>query len=131
MQMGRRNIIFGWLWLLMGLLLGAYLQFKVGSSPEWMTSGRRMFWRTFHTHASMLAIMNIVYGYCLERVNLGSGLKITGGLLAIMGTMLFSGALLLAGIKYELAKLAFPGSWCIIIAIIILILGLTKRVKET
>ena len=125
--MGRINIIFGWLWLLAGLLLGAYLQFKMGSSPEWMDSHQRMLWKAFHTHASMLAIMNIVYGYGLERAKMGSLLRATGGFLAIIGTILFSGVLFLAGIKYGLAKIAFLGTWCVILAIIILLSGLIKK----
>lgn len=125
--MGRRNIIFGWLWLLAGLLLGAYLQLKMGSNPEWMDSHQRMLWKAFHSHASMLAIMNIVYGYGLERAKLGSFLRVTGGFLAIIGTILFSGVLFLAGIKYGLAKIAFLGSTCIILAIVILLCGLLKK----
>lgn len=128
--MGRKNIIFGWLWLLCALLAGAYFQFKAEASGlEGMSPAQMMFWMAFiPINAGALAIMNIVYGYCLDQVNLSDRLKITAGLLAIMGTILFSGSFFLATIiRYELVKLIPLGTWCIILAIVILIVGFVKR----
>ncbi|MCQ9205886.1 MAG: hypothetical protein NG737_06210 [Omnitrophica bacterium] len=127
MQKGKLNIIFGWIWLLAALLVGAYLQTKHGAGPEWLKSSRKVFWGVFHAHASLLALVNILYGYCFERVNLGNRLKTAGSLLLIAGTILFSGAFFLAGFSQGFIKLARPGTLCVIASIGILISGLIRQ----
>lgn len=126
MKIGRVNVVFGWIWLLFGILTGIYLQNKIGSGQEWMTSSKRMFLKSFHLHGSVFAIISILYGYGLYHIKLGNTVKVIGSILMIVGTILFSGALFLASFKYSLIKLTYPGTWCIVLSIVILIIGLFK-----
>lgn len=130
MRTGRLNLIFGWVWLLFSIIMGIYLQVKMHSGPEWMNSPRKMFWSGFHTHGGFLAIVNILYNYGINHVKLRNIIKSIGSALMILGTILFSGGLYLAGIQKDLIKIARPGPWLVVLGIVILIIGLLGRQEE-
>lgn len=128
MEIGRKNIKFAWIWILFGLLLGMFLEFKL-SDPNWgkdATQFTRMFLKTAKIHGLLLAFLNIFYGLLIDKVNLSEPAKKTGSLLALLGTIIFSGSLFLGAFSMKFAYFAPLGAICVVIAVVIMITGQFK-----
>ena len=121
MEAGKKNIIFGWSWLILFLILGFYL-FLRAADPSW-AGLQRLAWRAAHVHGNVLAFLNILYGLTIDKTNLGSGLKQAGSWLAIIGAILLSGSLLLMPFFMQIALVEMIGGAVIILAVAIMIYG--------
>ena len=128
MEIGKKNIKFAWIWILFGLLLGMFLEFKM-NDPNWgkdATEFTRMFLKTAKIHGLLLAFLNIFYGLSIDKVNLNEGMKKTGSLLMLLGTIIFSGSLFLGAFYMKFAYFAPLGAVCLVISVLIMIIGQLK-----
>lgn len=121
MEIGNKNVKFGWAWLLLFLILGFYLLMRV-ADPTW-SGMQRMVWKAAHVHGNLLAFLNILYGLVIDKTKIADWLKITGSWLAILGTISFTGALFLMPFLMQIAVFEIIGAAAIIIAVGILAYG--------
>jgi hypothetical protein len=105
MAVGSRNITFGWILVLAGLVLGAFMGMWSFNGPlaspvgDYTALPRRLF-RLSHLAFIALGILNILYGYGMEKDRLtavGSYCMIIGGGLL---PLVLLGAVFIEGVKY-------------------------------
>jgi len=125
MEIGKKNISFGWIWILAGVLVGAVMGMWSFNGPlvspvgDYTSLPRRML-RLSHIAFIALAMINILYGYEIDKVKkynkIGSNCMIYG---AVLMPIFLLGAVFFESIKY----LTIVPSILVIIALLILVLG--------
>ncbi|MBI2841058.1 MAG: hypothetical protein HYX75_22285 [Acidobacteria bacterium] len=144
-EVGRKNVAFGWSWLALGLLFGFFLEIKLrdqnwaGNPFELFTwvnhasvaaySYPRGIWRIAHAHWGVFAIVNILYGMLIDSVNLSPLAKKAGSILCIGGTLLFTGGLFAAGFNESLMVVAMAGFVVVGLAVILQVAGWLSAVR--
>ena len=149
MAIGDLNKKFGWIWLLIGPLMGLYITSRMTSlgaayaaaTKEVTIAGQnvtlymgepgiRLANRLLHVHSALLAILNIVYGLSIDSVNLSDKTKRLGGILAVAGAILVTFAFYFLQIV-SLRSLAVPlrilGGISLLVAIVIIAVGQLKK----
>ncbi|MCE8427968.1 MAG: hypothetical protein J5U19_06230 [Candidatus Methanoperedens sp.] len=152
MVIGDLNKKFGWVWLLIGPLMGLYITSRMTGmgaaynavTREVMIAGQnvtlymgepgiRVVNRLLHVHSGLLAILNIVYGLCIDNVNLSDKTKRLGSILAVVGAILVTLSFFFLQVN-PLRTLAVPfralGGISLVVAIVIITVGqLRKKVQ--
>src|SRR5574341_1548078 len=149
MTIGKWNKSFGWMWLLIGPLMGLYItnQFhSLGAAyaavmKEVTVAGQTLTLymgegplrapnRLLHVHSALLAFMNIMYGMSIDSVALSDKTKKLGGVLAIAGAILVTIGFYSLQVM-SLSSLGFPlrvlGGISVVAAIIVLAVGEFKK----
>ena len=148
MTIGDWNKKFGWIWLLIGPLMGLYMtgQFRVDPAytalrEQVMIAGQNLTLymgegtlrasnRLLHAHSALLALLNIVYGMSIDNVPLLDKTKKLGSILAIAGAILVTLASFVSQVAL-LSDLGFPfrvlGGTSVVVAIIMLAVGELKK----
>ena len=127
MKIGRTNVRFGWIWILVGIICGAIMGMWSFNGPlvspvgDYISLPRRML-RLSHIAFIALSMMNILYGYEIDNIKskfkkLGSNCMICGGVLM---PLILLGAVFFEPIKYGTMIPVF----LIIIALVIIIKGI-------
>ena len=126
MDTGDANVIFGWVWMCLGFILGMTMGIWA-EGKEWLggyASVTRRYLRLGHIAFIALSIINILYGKELASVDLSDNMKNIGSFLMIFGAVgvpvTCVSAAFIRKIKYFLP---LPAS-AILIGTIILIIGL-------
>ena len=123
---GQKNITFGWAWILAGIILGAIMGMWSFNGPmpspvgDYTSLPRRLM-RLSHIAFIALALINILYGYQIDKVKekyqkIGSRCMIYG---AILMPILLLVAIFMEFFKYFTVIPAI----LIIIALIVIVLG--------
>ena len=133
MDLGKKNIKFGFLWITLATFLGFILAIKSQmGGPEvidaWKKSVTHGFWKTTHVHANTLAILNILYGLFIGRVGLGDGAKNLCSNLALAGMIIMPLGLFLVPFIQPIGYLIPIGEWCIIISMGMMAAGAFKSI---
>lgn len=131
MKIGNRNRRFGWVWLAVGMILGATIEIRLFTDPSYAesfagTSGIaqvRELWRAAHAHVNVLALMNLLYAMYIDKAVLSDGLKNLGSWLALLGAISLPAGLFLASFVLSLGILAPLGGLLLIAGIIIMAVG--------
>lgn len=150
MAAGDLNKKFGWIWLLIGPILGMYIGGQLNSPGaaayasvmEKVTipgqdltlymgeTGIRMANRLLHVHSALLAFTNIFYGFSIDSVPLSERTKRLGSVLAVVGAILatvgfyFLQVMSFQGFGFPLRVL---GGISMVAAIVILVFGQFKK----
>lgn len=126
METGRRNLIFGWLWLLLFMFFGAFIKMKLGDD-EYREGYTRDMWRAAHAHGNLFSLINILYGLLLGRASLSPGLKNAGSWLVIAGAVLLPGTLFLSPLAPAVEPLGVLGALCMFAAIGLMAVGFLRK----
>ena len=149
MAIGDLNKKFGWLWLLIGPLMGLYITSQFNSlgaayaaaTKEVMIAGQNLTLymgetgirganRLLHVHSALLAFLNIVYGLSIDSVLLSDKTKRLGSILAVAGAVLVTLGFYFLQVA-SLRELSFPfrvlGGTGVVVAIVILAFGQFKK----
>lgn len=149
MTAGDLNKKFGWIWLLIGPLMGLYITSRIAglgaaysaATREVMIAGQnvtlylgepgvRVANRLLHVHSGLLAILNIVYGLSIDNANLSDKTRRLGSILAVVGTILVTLAFYFLLVS-SLRPLALPsrvlGGISLLVAIVIIAVGHIKK----
>ena len=129
MNLGRKNIKFGWMWILIGVLCGAIMGMWSFNGPfisplgDYISLPRRML-RLSHIAFIALAMINILYGYEIDKIKsnfkkLGSNCMIYG---AVLMPLILIGAVFFEPIKY----FTMVPAVLIIIALLVIIKGMNN-----
>ena len=128
---GRKNIKFGWLWILVGIFVGAIMSMWSFNGPfvspvgDYDSLPRRML-RLSHIAFIALAMINILYGYEIDKVKLKEKFKRLGSNFIICGAILMP-LVLMGAVFYENLKyFAVVPIFLIIISLIIILAGIMK-----
>tara|TARA_Y100000034_G_C6745473_1_gene331085 strand:+ start:392 stop:799 length:408 start_codon:yes stop_codon:yes gene_type:complete len=132
LAIGRNNLFFGWLWIFIGVIIGAVMGLWSFNGPfsspfgDYSSLARR-FARLSHISFIGLAILNILYGYEIDKVKLTRKTKLIGSKCFVYGSIFLS-LFLLVSAFFEIAKyfLVFPVT-LILISIGIILIGLFKN----
>ncbi|MBI5182301.1 MAG: hypothetical protein HZA06_05280 [Nitrospirae bacterium] len=122
---GRKNIVFGFCYLVILLLLGMFLAIKLKDSA-WAKEPfafPRVVMRAAHVHGNLESVLNIFVGLIVDRISVGDGLKKTISILMIIGAIMHSGMLLLTPALPALSNLAVAGAVTLVIAIALMAYG--------
>ncbi len=149
MAIGDLNKKFGWLWLLIGPLMGLYITSQFNSlgavyaaaTKELAIAGQNLTMymgetgirganRLLHVHSALLAFLNIVYGNSIDSVLLSDKTKRLGSILAVAGAVLVTLGFYFLQVT-SLRELGFPfrvlGGTGVVVAIAILAFGQFKK----
>jgi len=128
MEIGKRNVSFGWLWILVGLLIGAVIGMWSFNGPfpspvgDYTSLPRRML-RLSHIAFIALAMINILYGYEIDKIKLVNKLKKIGAYCMIWGAVLMP-IFLIAAVFFEPLKyLTMISATLVIVAVLIMVVG--------
>tara|TARA_Y100000310_G_scaffold329542_1_gene399606 strand:- start:558 stop:953 length:396 start_codon:yes stop_codon:yes gene_type:complete len=131
MEIGRKNISFGWIWILFGIIVGAVMGMWSFNGPlaspigDYISLPRRML-RLSHIAFIALAIINILYGYEIDKTRLKEKLKKLGSNFMIYGAILMP-LILLVSVFFENFKyLTMIPATLIIISLVLMVLGRIK-----
>ena len=101
----RRHLIFGWIAILVFVLLGTVLEalhgFKVGSYLNPSQSTRRLLWTLAHSHGTLLGLLNLGFAFTLTRTKPADRrtTALASGLLRA-ATVLLPGGFFLGGLRF-------------------------------
>ncbi len=131
---GRKNITFGWAWILFGIVVGAVMGMWAFNGPfsspvgDYNSLPRRML-RLSHIAFIMLAIINILYGYEIDKLKVKEKFKRIGANFMIYGAVLMPVVLIFSVFVESFKYLAVVPTFFIIISLLIIIFGklITKR----
>lgn len=125
-SIGRRNITFGWIWILVGIVIGAFMGMWSFNGPmlspvgDYSSLPRRML-RLSHIAFIALAMINILYGYGIDKIRVNDRLKNLGSKSMIYGSALMP-VLLFIAVFYEPIKyLTFIPSCMVITAVVVMV----------
>ena len=126
--MEKKNLIVGSLWVMIFMVLGAYLEMQLGTDgKEWQGSLARGMWKTAHLHGAIFGILNILYGLLIKSLNFEDKIINTGSIFAILGALLFPVSLFLGGISFKFVYVAPIGGLCMIVAWLIMSYKIIKN----
>jgi len=130
MAIGDLNKKFGWIWLLIGPLMGLYIMSQFSSLGAAYTEALRTPNRLLHAHGALLAFLNIFYGLSIDSVLLSDKTKRLGSILAVAGAILVTLGFYFLQVA-SLRDLNYPfrilGGAGLIVAIVILAFGEFKK----
>ena len=149
MAIGDLNKKFGWIWLLIGPLMGLYITSQMSSlgaayfaaTREATIAGQnvtlymgepgiRVANRLLHVHSALLAILNIVYGFSIDSVKLSDKTKRLGSILAVVGAILVTLSfyfLLVGSLRAFSVPFRAIGGISLGVAVVIIALGQLKK----
>lgn len=129
---GRKNIVFGFCYLVIILILGMFLAFKL-KDTAWAKEPfgfPRVVMRAAHAHGNLESVLNILVGLLVDRISVGDGLKKTISILMIIGAVMHSGMLLLTPALPALSNLTAVGAITLVIAIALMAYGAIAGIEK-
>ena len=132
MKFGQKNITFGWVWLLVGLICGAVIGMWSFNGPfpsplgDYTALPRRMV-RLVHIAFVALSFLNILYGHEIDKVKLSGKFRKVGCQSLMFGSI-FMPTLLIISAFFEPVKylLAIPAT-LVILGISIMVIGRLRK----
>lgn len=131
-RIGNINIKFGWFWLFIGLLQAIWIGLYA-FSPEWLggyASLSRRLLRLSHIAFMALSLTNILYGLCIDSVNLSKSLKKIGSYSMIIAAISMPTICLLTISNNFFELFFFIPSLSFACGLLIMALGQIKRVDS-
>ncbi len=118
LMVGKKNMVFGFFYLLFTMVLAIYLSGNV----EWaLTGGQKALLNSAVLQGNIDSVLNIVVGYLVCRLPLVEWLSKAVSPLMILGTLFHSGMLYLAGFGLlPFASALIPVGGLLIIAVMLL-----------
>ena len=135
MEIGRRNVVFGWVWLLGGLILGAIMGMWSFGGPlaspfgDYTSLPRRLV-RLGHVAFMALPMLNILYGYEIDKVKLTKNMKKFGSVSIILGAILMPLLLISAAFYEPIKYLTMLPAFLIIFSVSLIVYGLLRNFKK-
>jgi hypothetical protein len=124
-EIGRANIRFGWLWILVFTVFGAFLEMKLLDQiwAEQFLAPTRALWRSAHVHGLLLSFYNLFYGIQINKTALSERAKRGGSVHAIIGAIVLPVALFLSAFYYPLRYIAALGGLAVIASAAVMVKG--------
>lgn len=129
---GRKNMVFGFAYLVATLGLGMFLANKLSSGDKaWLANPGRELLRSVHAHGNLESLLNVVVGYLICRLAISQGLAQAISILFIVGAALHSGMLYLGGLGMGWAFSATPvGAIALVLGVLLMIYASATGMKK-
>lgn len=129
---GRKNMVFGFAYLVATLGLGMFLANKLSSGDKaWLANPGRELLRSVHAHGNLESLLNVVVGYLICRLAISQGLAQAISILFIVGAALHSGMLYLGGLGMGWAFSVTPvGAVALVLGVILMIYASATGIKK-
>ncbi|MFH1053587.1 MAG: hypothetical protein V1740_04200 [Candidatus Woesearchaeota archaeon] len=128
---GKKNISFGWIWILAGLIVGAIIGMWSFNGPlpsplgDYTSLPRRMV-RLAHIAFIALATINILYGYEIDKVKLSGKFKMIGSRSLILGAILMPIILIVSAFYEPIKYLTMIPAILLIFSLFVIVAGINK-----
>jgi hypothetical protein len=122
---GKANIKFGWIWILIFLIFGGFLEIKLLDSvwADQFLAPTRALWRSAHVHGLLLSFYNLFYGLLIDKTNLSDRAKRGGSVHAIIGAIVLPSSLFLSSFYSPLRFVAALGGLAVIASTAVIVKG--------
>ncbi len=130
MKYGRKNLVFGFIYIIFTLSLGVIISFKL-QNPEFAKNGfgfPRVIMRAAHAHGNLESVLNMIIGLLVDRLSVGDGLKKTISILIIIGAIFHSGMLYIMPAIPAAGNLTIIGAVAIIATMLLMAYSLVKGI---
>lgn len=128
---GRKNIVFGFIYIIFTLILGIVLSINM-KDPQWASKPfdfPRVVMRAAHAHGNLESVLNIISGLVLDRISVTDSLKKIISIMLITGAVMHSGILYIAPVLPNLMPLTIIGALSLIVSMILMAYGAIKGIK--
>ncbi len=132
MKYGKKNIIFGFFYIIITLGLGLFIVLMIKNDKSFATepfSFPRVVMRAAHAHGNLESVLNIIIGLIVDRLKVADGLKKTISVLIIFGAIMHSGMLLISAVIPVLGNLAVVGALTLIGVMVLMVYGVIKGIE--
>ncbi len=132
MKHGKKNIVFGFIYLIFTLLLGIVISFKLQGDQSFAKEPfafPRVIMRAAHAHGNLESVLNIIIGLIIDRLKVSDTLKKTISILAIFGAILHSGMLLILPLIPISGKLAPIGAITLVVTMALMAYSVSKGME--
>jgi len=122
---GRANLTFGWIWILLFMAFGGFLEMKL-LDEAWAAQflePTRALWRSAHVHGLLLSFYNLFYGMLIDNANLSERAKRGGSVHAIIGAIVLPVSLFLSAFYPPSRYLAALGGLAVIGSAAVMVKG--------
>lgn len=129
MKYGKKNVVFGFTYLIFTLLLGIFLSYKLRSDQPFAKEPfafPRVIMRAAHAHGNLESIINIIIGLIVDRLRVTDTLKKTISLLAIFGAVMHSGMLYIMPVATFSVNLTVIGALTLVATMVLMAYSVTK-----
>ena len=128
-EIGRANLRFGWIWILLFTAFGGFLEIKLLDEQwaEQFLAQTRALWRSAHVHGLLLSFYNLFYGLLIDKTGLSERAKRGGSIHAIIGAVVLPISLFLSAFYYPLRYLAALGGLAVIGSAAVMVKGHLSR----
>ncbi|MEK6690058.1 MAG: hypothetical protein AABY78_02005 [Nitrospirota bacterium] len=129
MKYGKKNIVFGFGYLIFTLLLGLFLSYKLQSDQPFAKEPfafPRVIMRAAHAHGNLESILSIIIGLIVDRLRVSDSLKKTISILAIFGAIMHSGMLYIMPVVTFSGNLALIGALSLITTTVLMAYSVSK-----
>ncbi|MEE8167487.1 MAG: hypothetical protein V3T58_01275 [Candidatus Hydrothermarchaeales archaeon] len=128
-EIGRVNVKFGWIGILLFTIFGGFLEIKLLDAvwAEQFLAPTRALWRSAHVHGLLLSFYNLFYGIQIDGANLTERAKRGGSVHAIIGAIVLPISLFLSAFYYPLRYLAALGGLAVIASAVVMVKGQLER----
>ena len=131
-NIGATNVIFGWVWLFVGVLFAIWMGLYA-FEPDWLggyTSLSRRLLRLSHIAFIALSLTNILYGLFIDTVQLNGSLKKIGAFSLIVASIFMPAVCLLSILDRFFQFFFFIPALSFACGIFVMAFGQIKRLKR-
>ncbi|MEW6314717.1 MAG: hypothetical protein AB1513_11880 [Pseudomonadota bacterium] len=128
-MIGKKNMVFGFAYFITTLLLGIYMV-VMEENPGFEGSEAEEMMRVAHAHGNLESVLNIIIGYLLCRLAIGSGLAQTISILLLVGAVFHSGMIYLGSMGFEAAMKLAPIGALSLVAVMVLMTYAVATTRE-
>lgn len=132
MRYGKKNVVFGFGYLIVTLILGIFISFKMQGDQSFAKEPfafPRVIMRAAHAHGNLESVLNIIIGLIVDRLKISDGLKNIVTLLAIFGAVMHSGMLLILPLIPISGKLAPIGAISLVVTMALMAYSASKGME--
>lgn len=133
MKYGRKNLVFGFIYLIFTLSLGIIISVKFKLDPSFAEKPfdfPRVIMRAAHAHGNLESVLNIIVGVIIDNLRVADSLKRTISILLIFGAIMHSGMLYIAPILPFSGNLAVIGALTLIATMALTAYAVIKGIEK-
>lgn len=133
MKYGRKNLVFGFIYLIFTLTLGIIISVKFKLDPSFAEKPfdfPRVIMRAAHAHGNLESVLNIIVGVIIDQLRVADSLKRAISILIIFGAIMHSGMLYIAPILPFTGNLAVIGALTLIATMALTAYAVIKGIEK-
>ena len=133
MKYGKKNLVFGFIYLIFTLSLGILISVKFKLDPSFAEKPfafPRVIMRAAHAHGNLESVLNIIVGLLIDNLKLADGMKKAISILIIFGAIMHSGMLYIAPVIPFTGDLAVIGALTLVATMLLMAYAIIKGMEK-